>query len=103
MNNTLLKMYIFFIIFIMFVGMFSSIVSEFDSEESTGINDYARITDVDYTAVLVDEPGAEAKVVVTERLTYDIHAASRDNLFWELWRDLPQDRKTQSVGNRRSC
>lgn len=90
MNNTLLKMYIFFIIFIMFVGMFSSIVSEFDSEESTGINDYARITDVDYTAVLVDEPGAEAKVVVTERLTYDIHAASRDNLFWELWRDLPE-------------
>ena len=36
-------------------------------------NDYARITDVDYTAVVVDEPGSEGKVVVTERLTYDIH------------------------------
>ncbi len=54
-------------------------------------NDYARITDVEYTAVVVDEPGSEGKVVVTERLTYDIHAASRSNLFWELWRDLPED------------
>ena len=54
-------------------------------------NDYARITDVDYTAVVVDEPGSEGKVVVTERLTYDIHAASKNNLFWELWRDLCED------------
>ena len=54
-------------------------------------NDYARITDVDYTAVVVDEPGSEGKVVVTERLTFDIHAASRSNLFWELWRDLCED------------
>ncbi len=52
--------------------------------------DYARITDVDYTAVLVDEPGSNGKVVVTERLTFDIHAASKNNLFWELWRDLPE-------------
>ena len=54
-------------------------------------NDYARITDVDYKAVVVDEPGSEGKVVVTERLTYDIHAASKNNLFWELWRDLCED------------
>ena len=31
------------------------------------------------------------KVLITEKLTFDIHAASRSNLFWELWRDLPED------------
>jgi hypothetical protein len=51
-------------------------------------NDYARITDVDYKAVVVDEPGSDGKIVVTERITFDIHAASRSNGFWELWRDL---------------
>lgn len=54
-------------------------------------NDYARITDVEYSAVVVDEPGSQGKVVITERLTFDVHAASEDNLFWELWRDLPED------------
>lgn len=54
-------------------------------------NDYARITDVEYKAVVVDEPDSQGKVVITERLTFDIHAASKDNLFWELWRDLPED------------
>lgn len=54
-------------------------------------NDYARITDVDYKAVVIDEPNSCGKVVITERLTFDIHAASEDNLFWELWRDLPED------------
>ena len=62
-----------------------------NNEESTGFNDYARITDVDYQAVLVDEPSESGKLIITETLTYDIHAASKDNLFWELWRDLPED------------
>lgn len=53
--------------------------------------DYARITDVDYRAVVLDEPGSEGSVLITERLTFDIHAASRSNTFWELWRDLPED------------
>ena len=52
--------------------------------------DYARITDVDYKAVVVDEPDSQGKVIVTEKLTFDIHAASQDNIFWELWRDLPE-------------
>lgn len=54
-------------------------------------NDYARITDVDYKAIVTDEPGGNGKILVTERLTFDIHAASKNNLFWELWRDLPED------------
>lgn len=54
-------------------------------------NDYARIIAVDYTAKVVDEPFSNGKVIITERLTFDIHAASENNLFWELWRDLPED------------
>ena len=54
-------------------------------------NDYARIVDMDYKAVVIDEPGSDGKIVVTERMTFDIHAASRDNGFWELWRDLCED------------
>ncbi|MCL1794831.1 MAG: DUF2207 domain-containing protein [Oscillospiraceae bacterium] len=52
--------------------------------------DYARITEVGYKAVVTDEPGGDGKVVVTERLTFDIHASSKNNPFWELWRDLPE-------------
>lgn len=62
-----------------------------DFESMNNPWDYAKITDVDYTARLVDEPGNSGKVVITEKLTFDIHAASRDNLFWELWRDLCED------------
>ncbi len=53
-------------------------------------DDYARITDVSYKAVVVDEPGCEGKVMITERLTFDVHADYEDNLYWELWRDLPE-------------
>lgn len=70
------------------LSIFSSL-----SEEEIISNpfDYARITDVDYTAVVVDQPNSNGKIIVTERLTFDIHAASKDNPFWELWRDLPED------------
>ncbi len=54
-------------------------------------NDYARITDVEYRAVVPDDEGAEGKVIITERLTFDVHAAYRSNGFWELWRDLVED------------
>lgn len=78
---------------IMFFLPFAAVLffSSCNLEESTGPNDYARIVDVDYKAVLVDEPGNGGKLVITEKLTYDIHAASKNNLFWELWRDLPED------------
>lgn len=57
---------------------------------SSDEEDYARITDVKYKAVVVDEPGCEGKVMITERLTFDVHADYEDNLYWELWRDLPE-------------
>ena len=50
--------------------------------------DYARITDMDYTARVVDEPGSNGKIIVTEKITFDVHALYRYDGFWELWRDL---------------
>lgn len=89
-RNTIVKI----ILLIYFIPMFlPAIMLFFGYGEDSPNNsfDYARITDVDYRAELVDEPGSNGKVVITEKLTFDIHAASRDNLFWELWRDLPED------------
>lgn len=54
--------------------------------------DYARITDVEYKAVLLDEPTSRGTAQITERLTFDIHALSKSNPFWELWRDLCEDK-----------
>lgn len=62
-----------------------------ENDISLSPNDWARITDMDYKAVVVDEPGSKGKIVVTERITFDVHAASRLNGFWELWRDLCED------------
>ena len=83
---------IYLIIFglMFFWPIFASI---FDSLTEAGLNpfDYARITHVDYKARLLDEPGEGGNLAVTERLTFDIHAAFRSNTFWELWRDLCED------------
>ena len=80
---------IFYIIIILFFA-YSEGLFDYFTEMNLNPFDYARITDVDYKAILVDEPGSNGKVVITERLTFDIHAASKNNLFWELWRDLPE-------------
>ena len=87
------KIFISLIIFAYMILPMAGVFVEsiLNNEESTGFNDYARITDVDYQAILVDEPNESGKLLITERLTYDIHAASKNNLFWELWRDLPED------------
>lgn len=70
--------------------IFCGILAYFeDSEISLNPNDYARITDVNYQALVSDK--ADGKILVTERITFDIHAASDNNHFYELWRDLPED------------
>lgn len=83
------------IVWLVLAGMFifPAIVGAYLSSEDISLNpnDYARITDVDYEAVVIDEPGSEGSVYITERLTFDVHAASRSNTFWELWRDLPEE------------
>ena len=83
-NKIVTTMIIFIFSLFFFIPIFVSCVN------SCNINDYARITEVDYKAIVLDEPGQGGKVLITERLTFDIHAASEDNLFWELWRDLPE-------------
>lgn len=88
-NLTIILLIIFFAMpYLSFI--FEGFYTFFGEDASLNPFDYARITDVDYKAVLVDEPDSNGKVVITEKLTYDIHAASKDNLFWELWRDLPE-------------
>lgn len=90
MRRNFSSIFVFFIILIYILPIIFSFFSSL--MEDSGINpfDYARITDVDYKATLVDEPGSDGKVVITERLTFDIHAFSKSNPFWELWRDLPE-------------
>lgn len=78
-----------YLIFIILIFGFYILLNFFDLDE-INIFDYARITDIDYTAVLVDEPDSNGKIVVTERITFDVHALSENNLYWELWRDLPE-------------
>ena len=89
MNKNFVKYFAIylFIFLIIFAGPISTVISELQLNPF----DYARITDVEYQAVVYDEPEGEGSVIVREVLTFDVHAASRDNLFWELWRDLPED------------
>lgn len=54
-------------------------------------NDYCNLTDVEYTAVLHDDPNGKANVEITEYLTFDVHAASKSNMYKELWRELPEE------------
>ena len=54
-------------------------------------NDYCNLTDVEYIAVLHDDPNGNANVEITEYLTFDVHAASQSNTYKELWRELPEE------------
>lgn len=81
------------LIWMLFIAYLSPFISLLPIDIISSITDdldYARITDVEYTAVVMDEMYGSGKIRVTERLTFDIHALSSDNLFWELWRDLPE-------------
>ena len=83
---------ILFVILIMFL----SILSEgYTWEDYFGFSlnpfDYCNLTDVDYTAILYDEPNGKARVKITEYLTFDVHSASKSNPFKELWRELPEE------------
>ena len=74
-----------------FGGIF--ILAYLSEDEDINLNpfDYCNLTDVDYTAVLHDDPNGKANVEITEYLTFDVHAASKNNTFKELWRELPED------------
>ncbi len=81
---------VYIVIYLAFV--FLPLIGEYIDFSEINLNpwDYAKVTDVDYKAVLIDEYGSNGKIRVTEKLTFDIHAFSKGNLFWELWRALPE-------------
>ena len=60
-----------------------------ETTENNPMNNF-HITDFESTAVVVDEPGSEGKVVVTERITFDIHGNAGGEGIWEIWRTLPE-------------
>ena len=79
---------------IVMLFLFSPFILEFVTTydwTSLNPNDYARIVSLDYKAVVNDEENGNGKITVTERITFDVHAASRTNGFWELWRDLVEN------------
>lgn len=81
---------IFITLIALVIGLSIMYIPDEDGEYVWNPFDYARITEVDYKAVVVDEDGSNGKVIITEQLTFEIHAATQNNLFWELWRDLPE-------------
>ena len=90
--TTFLPFTIYFFIFLLII------ISEGYSFEDFGFdgftlnpNDYCNLTDVNYTAILQDNPDGKANVNITEYLTFDVHANSKSNTYKELWRELPED------------
>jgi len=80
-----------FVIILMFFSFLAEFYTYEDYEGSLNPNDYCNLTDVDYTAILHDDPSGSAHVEITEYLTFDVHAASMLNPFKELWRELPEE------------
>ena len=85
-----------FLFFILLI--FLCIASEGYTWEDFGLdgfslnpNDYCNLTDVEYTAILHDDPNGNASVEIIEYLTFDVHAGSRSNTYKELWRELPEE------------
>ena len=74
-----------------FFGMLALAIISEDEDINLNPNDYCKLTDVEYTAVLHDDPNGKANVEITEYLTFDVHAAYKSNTFKELWRELPED------------
>ena len=58
--NITVIVYVVIFVVITFIAEFGEIISLY-YEEGNGITDYARITDVEYSAKLIDEPGSKRK------------------------------------------
>ncbi len=87
-----IKYYFLAIAVVLFVSLcvFASYCEEM-GESIFFVFDCCNLTDVEYTAVLQDKPGGNAKVDIVEYLTFDIHTISKDYPIKELWRELPED------------
>lgn len=85
-----------FLFFIIIISL--SMLSEGYTLEDFGFDgfslnpiDYCHLTDIEYTAILHDDPNRKANVEITEYLTFDVHAGSKSNTYKELWRELPEE------------
>lgn len=79
--------------FIMFLLLLPAILSKFSyAFEYVDLSpwDYQKLTDVEAVYRLVDEDNLGSTVIVTEQITFDVHQASRGDLCYELWLDLPE-------------
>lgn len=93
MKNNRTTFYVVLIISMIFV--IPLLINYFDDygEVDTTVHEYddfAHITDIDYKATVLDDSNNGGNLHVKERITYDVHAANKNNPFWELWRDLPE-------------
>lgn len=90
-----ITLYPFLFFILIFVISFASEGFTFEDFGLDGFSlnpaDYCNLTDVDYTAILHDDPDRKANVEITEYLTFDVHAGSKSNTYKELWRELPED------------
>ena len=87
MNSTVKVMLFYFL----FIWLLVEVPYFLENPPAWNPIDYARISNLDYKATILDEPGHGGNVLIKERITFDIHAASKSNPFWELWRYLPED------------
>ncbi|MBR4110516.1 MAG: DUF2207 domain-containing protein [Clostridia bacterium] len=91
MKEILKILFLYFFAFFVIPFLFIGIPEFIENPPAWNPFDYARITDIDYKAIVLDEPNHGGNILVTERMTFDVHAASKNNTFWELWRALPEN------------
>ena len=78
--------------FIIFLIIIAAVTVIGETEGCSGdVDGDVRVIALDYKAVIVDEPGSRGKAVITELLTFDVRAHSRNYLIYELWRELPEE------------
>ena len=53
--------------------------------------DYQKLTNVESQIIYNDESSHGTKATVVERVTFDVHQSSKDDLCYELWRDLIEE------------
>ena len=91
MENNKAGLYVVIAYFLLTFGIpICSILFETEYGENTYDN-YARIVAMDYKGIVQDDDYENGgSLLVTERLTFDVHAKDHYNEFYELWRVLEE-------------
>lgn len=78
-----------FLILLCFLSMFSEYTYMLKYIDLTPWN-HQKITDVEAEIELIDEEDLGTKVLVTEKLTFEVHQASKNDLCYVLWKNIPE-------------